>query len=48
MTHVAALTEPRHRGVYADTPALRALLAGEDPWPHCHAQASDAAPAAHE
>ncbi|HMT19768.1 MAG TPA: lysophospholipid acyltransferase family protein [Promineifilum sp.] len=36
MTHIAALVEPRHRGVYADTPALTALLAGEDPWPHCH------------
>ena len=48
MTHVAALTEPRHRGVYADTPALRALLAGEDPWPACRAPVSDAAPAIHE
>lgn len=35
MTHIAALVEPRHRGVYGETPALAALLAGEDPWPHC-------------
>ena len=41
MTHIAALTEPRHRGVYADTPALRALLAGQDPWPECARTASD-------
>lgn len=35
MTHIAALVEPRHRGVYGDTPALTALLAGENPWPAC-------------
>lgn len=35
MTHIAALVEPRHRGVYNGTPALTALLAGEDPWPYC-------------
>lgn len=35
MTHIAALVEPRHRGVYGDTPALAALLAGNDPWPLC-------------
>ena len=35
MTHIAALVEPRHRGVYGDTPAMAALLAGEDPWPRC-------------
>jgi 1-acyl-sn-glycerol-3-phosphate acyltransferase len=38
MTHIAALVEPRHRGVYADTPALCALLAGEEPWPCCRAE----------
>ncbi len=37
MIHIAALLEPRHRGVYADSPALAALLAGEDPWPLCEA-----------
>ncbi|RIK15723.1 MAG: hypothetical protein DCC51_14320 [Anaerolineae bacterium] len=37
MTHIAALVEPRHRGVYGDTPALAALQAGEDPWPYCEA-----------
>lgn len=35
MVHIAALVEPRHRGFYADSPALAALLAGDDPWPHC-------------
>ncbi len=35
MTHIAALVEPRHRGVYGDTLALAALLAGQDPWPYC-------------
>lgn len=35
MAHIAALVDPRHRGYYADSPALRALLAGEDPWPFC-------------
>ncbi|WP_374688281.1 lysophospholipid acyltransferase family protein [Promineifilum sp.] len=35
MIHIAALVEPRHRGVYSDSPALAALLRGEDPWPHC-------------
>lgn len=35
MTHIAALVEPRHRGVYGDIPALTALLAGQDPWPLC-------------
>lgn len=35
MAHIAALVEPKHRGVYADSPALAALLAGEDPWPLC-------------
>jgi 1-acyl-sn-glycerol-3-phosphate acyltransferase len=34
MTHIAAQIEPRHRGVYGDTPALAALLAGDDPWPY--------------
>jgi 1-acyl-sn-glycerol-3-phosphate acyltransferase len=37
MIHIAALVEPRHRGRYADSPALAALLAGDDPWPHCRA-----------
>lgn len=35
MTHIAALVEPRHRGAYDNTPALTALLDGEDPWPYC-------------
>jgi 1-acyl-sn-glycerol-3-phosphate acyltransferase len=35
MVHIAALLPPRHRGYYAESPALAALLAGEDPWPHC-------------
>lgn len=48
MTHIAALVEPRHRGVYGDTPALDALLAGDDPWPHCQTTAEPAATAAPE
>ncbi len=35
MTHIAAQVDPRHRGSYGDSPGLAALLAGEDPWPHC-------------
>lgn len=35
MIHIAALVDPRHRGQYADSPALLALLRGEDPWPYC-------------
>jgi hypothetical protein len=35
MTHIAALVDERHRGQYADSPALGALLAGGDPWPYC-------------
>ncbi len=42
MAHIAALVEPRHHGVYADSPALVALLAGEDPWPHCRQLAAPA------
>jgi len=37
MTHIAALVEPRHRGVYA-APALAGLMAGADPWPDCAAR----------
>lgn len=40
MAHIAALVEPHHRGVYARSPALAALLAGEDPWPLCLPPAS--------
>jgi 1-acyl-sn-glycerol-3-phosphate acyltransferase len=35
MVKIAALLPPRYHGVYADSPALAALLAGEDPWPAC-------------
>ena len=35
MVKIAALVPPRYWGVYADSPALAALLAGEDPWPAC-------------
>lgn len=34
MVHIAALLPERYHGFYADSPALAALLAGEDPWPH--------------
>lgn len=35
MAHIAVMVNPEHRGVYADSPALTALLTGEDPWPYC-------------
>ncbi|GAB4277367.1 MAG: lysophospholipid acyltransferase family protein [Candidatus Promineifilaceae bacterium] len=35
MVKIAALLPERYAGVYADSPALAALRAGEDPWPYC-------------
>ncbi len=35
MAHIAALLPPRYRGYYRGSAAVAALLAGEDPWPHC-------------
>jgi 1-acyl-sn-glycerol-3-phosphate acyltransferase len=35
MVQIAALLPETRRGYYADSPALAALLAGEDPWPLC-------------
>jgi 1-acyl-sn-glycerol-3-phosphate acyltransferase len=35
MVHIAALLPERYHGYYSDSPALKALSAGEDPWPHC-------------
>ncbi|HSG17474.1 MAG TPA: lysophospholipid acyltransferase family protein [Anaerolineae bacterium] len=35
MIHIAALLPERYWGFYADSPALEALLKGEDPWPAC-------------
>jgi 1-acyl-sn-glycerol-3-phosphate acyltransferase len=35
MVQIAALLPERYHGVYKGSPALKALLAGEDPWPHC-------------
>ncbi|MCB8982442.1 MAG: 1-acyl-sn-glycerol-3-phosphate acyltransferase [Ardenticatenaceae bacterium] len=35
MVHIAALLPASYHGYYADSPALAALLAGEDPWPVC-------------
>lgn len=35
MIHIAALLPPQYHGYYADSPALKALLAGQDPWPLC-------------
>ena len=32
MAHIAAQLPESYRGVYADSPALAAILAGEDPW----------------
>lgn len=35
MANIASLLPERHWGYYADSDALKALLAGEDPWPYC-------------
>jgi 1-acyl-sn-glycerol-3-phosphate acyltransferase len=35
MVHIAAQLPERHWGYYEDSPALQALLVGEDPWPYC-------------
>ena len=35
MIHIAAQLPERYHGVYADSPALSALVRGEDPWPIC-------------
>lgn len=35
MVHIAAQLPERYHGYYQDSPALAALLSGEDPWPHC-------------
>lgn len=36
MVHIAALLPERYHGYYKESPALQALLSGEDPWPYCH------------
>lgn len=35
MAHIAALLPERYHGAYAESPALQALLDGEDPWAVC-------------
>lgn len=35
MIQIAAQLPPRYHGIYAGSPALAALLAGDDPWPLC-------------
>ena len=35
MAHIAAQLPERYHGVYADSPAVEALLRGEDAWPFC-------------
>lgn len=35
MVHIASLLPERYHGYYADSPALAALLRGDDPWPYC-------------
>jgi 1-acyl-sn-glycerol-3-phosphate acyltransferase len=40
MVHLAALLPEHHRGFYHSSPALAALLRGEDPWPYCLAAAA--------
>jgi 1-acyl-sn-glycerol-3-phosphate acyltransferase len=41
MVHIASLLPERYYGYYADSPALKAILAGEDPWPACIARTSE-------
>lgn len=36
MVRIAAQLPERYHGAYADSPALRAIRRGEDPWPYCH------------
>jgi 1-acyl-sn-glycerol-3-phosphate acyltransferase len=38
MVKIAGLLPERYHGVYRDSPALKALLAGQDPWPYCQAE----------
>lgn len=40
MVKIAALLPPRYWGVYANSSALAAILAGEDPWPACQTATS--------
>jgi 1-acyl-sn-glycerol-3-phosphate acyltransferase len=35
MVQIAAQLPQRYHGLYADSPALHALQAGDDPWPYC-------------
>lgn len=35
MVHIAALLPEKYHGVYAGSPAVAALMRGEDPWPYC-------------
>ena len=36
MAKIAAQLPERYHGAYKNSPALQAILAGEDPWPYCH------------
>jgi 1-acyl-sn-glycerol-3-phosphate acyltransferase len=40
MVHIAAQLPARYYGYYADSPALAAILSGEDAWPHAITAAS--------
>lgn len=35
MVHIAGMLPSQYHGYYKDSPALAALLRGEDPWPYC-------------
>lgn len=41
MVKIAALLPERYHGVYKDSPALKALLDGQDPWPTCRQLLAD-------
>lgn len=36
MVKIAAQLPERYHGAYQDSPALQAILRGDDPWPYCH------------
>ncbi len=43
MIKIAAQLPERYYGYYQDSPALAALLRGEDPWPYCYEAVADTA-----
>jgi len=46
MVQIAALLPQRYWGYYSESPALKAFLRGEDPWPYCAQEEGVAIPQA--